>query len=47
MTSNLSDAVAAVADTAKGMVYDKPREPEDWLNYQQVEQPVDDEEEKM
>ena len=43
----MSNAAAAVADTAEALVYDKPREPEDWLNCQQVEQPVDNEEEKM
>lgn len=47
MTSSLTNAAAAVADTAKSMVYDKPREPEDWLNYAQVEKPVDNEEQKM
>lgn len=47
MTSTLSNAATAVADTAKGVIYDKPNEPQDWLSYTEVEKPVEDEEEKM
>lgn len=47
MKSTLNNAASAVADTAKSVVYDKPREPEDWLDYRQVEKPVDDEERKV
>lgn len=47
MTSTLSQAATAVADIAKSMIYDKPREPEDWLNYTSVEKAVENEEEKM
>ena len=47
MTSTLSNAATSIVDTAKGLVYNKPREPEDWLNYSQVEKPVENEQEKM
>lgn len=47
MTSILSNAAAAVSDTVKSAIYTKPKEPEDWLSYQDVEKPVEGEEAKM
>lgn len=47
MTAAINDAVASVTEALKSTLYTKPKEPEDWLNWEQVEQPVEDEERKM
>lgn len=47
MTDIINDAVASVTEAVKSTLYTKPKEPEDWLSWEQVEQPVEDEERKM
>lgn len=48
MAELLSTAVAAATNAAKSVVYGQPpKEPEDWTNWEQVEQPVEDEEIKI
>ena len=47
MTSTINDAVASVTNAVKSTLFTKPKEPEDWLGWQEVEQPVDNEEQKM
>lgn len=47
MAEALTSAASAVTDAVKSTLYDRPREPEDWLSWEQVEQPVPEEDEKM
>lgn len=47
MTDIINDAVASVTEAVKSTLYTKPKEPEDWLSWEQVEQPVEDEAAKM
>jgi len=47
MASAISDAVASVTEAVKSTLYTRPKEPEDWLSYTEVEKPVEDEEKKI
>jgi hypothetical protein len=47
MSAAINAGIASVTEAVKSAIYTKPREPEDWLDWQQAEQPVEDEERKM
>lgn len=43
----MNSAISSVTEAVKNTLFTKPKEPEDWLGWQEVEQPVADEERKM
>ena len=47
MSAAINAGIASVTEAVKSAIYTKPREPEDWLDWRQAEQPVEDEERKM
>jgi len=47
MSAAINAGIASVTEAVKSAIYTKPREPEDWLDWQQAEQPVEDEERKI
>ena len=43
----MTDLLASAKEAIQEQLFTRPREPEDWLSWEQVEQPVDDEAAKM
>ena len=43
----MTDLLASAKEAIQEQLFTRPREPEDWLSWEQVEQPVEDEAAKM